>query len=134
MPNIKSAKKRVKITETKTLQNKMAKSALKTELKKYDAALAAGDKAALDSEYKLAVKTVDQAASNGLISKQAAARKKSSMTLIIIIEKRFNLFLLSGCFSLLFHIKCEYFRDLPVIAIVKSLRHPQDDPGAAVIQ
>lgn len=81
MPNIKSAKKRVLITETKTLQNRMAKSALKTELKKYDAALAAGDKAALEAEYKLAVKTVDQAASNGLISKQAAARKKSSMTL-----------------------------------------------------
>ena len=43
MPNIKSAKKRVKVIETKTLQNKMHRTALKTEMKKYDAALASGD-------------------------------------------------------------------------------------------
>ena len=43
MPNIKSAKKRVKVIETKTLQNKMFKSALKTDLKKYEAAVAAAD-------------------------------------------------------------------------------------------
>ena len=43
MPNIKSAKKRVKVTKTKNLQNQMAKSALKTVLKKFDAAVAAGD-------------------------------------------------------------------------------------------
>ena len=42
MPNIKSAKKRVRVTETKTLQNKMYRSALKTEMKKYEAALATG--------------------------------------------------------------------------------------------
>lgn len=81
MPNIKSAKKRVKIIEKKRLQNKMQKSALKTELKKYDAALEAGDKAALDIAYRSAVKHLDQAASSGVITPQAAARKKSSMTL-----------------------------------------------------
>ena len=43
MPNIKSAKKRVKVTESKTMQNKMLKSALKTCMKKYEAALASGD-------------------------------------------------------------------------------------------
>ena len=43
MPNIKSAKKRVKVIETKTLQNKMYRSAMKTCIKKYDAALASGD-------------------------------------------------------------------------------------------
>ena len=46
MPNIKSAKKRVKVIQTKTLQNKMHRTALKTEMKKYEAALAAGDMAA----------------------------------------------------------------------------------------
>ena len=45
MPNIKSAKKRVKVIEAKTLQNKMVKTALKTDLKKYEAAVVAGDKA-----------------------------------------------------------------------------------------
>ena len=55
MPNIKSAKKRVKVTKTKNLQNQMAKSALKTVLKKFDAAVAAGDKSAAESAYKVAV-------------------------------------------------------------------------------
>ena len=43
MPNIKSAKKRVKVTAAKTLQNKMFRTQLKTEMKKYEAAVAAGD-------------------------------------------------------------------------------------------
>ena len=46
MPNIKSAKKRVLVTAAKTLQNKMFKSDMKTTIKKYEAAIAAGDKAA----------------------------------------------------------------------------------------
>ena len=43
MPNIKSAKKRVKVNAVKALNNQMAKSELKTTLKKFDAAIAAGD-------------------------------------------------------------------------------------------
>ena len=81
MPNIKSAKKRVKVTETKTLQNKMFKSSLKTMIKKYTAALNSGDKEAASATYKEAVKKIDQAASKGIISKNAAARKKSQFTL-----------------------------------------------------
>ena len=81
MPNIKSAKKRVKVIETKTLQNKMHRSALKTEMKKYDAALASGDMAAAQAAYKEAVKKVDKAAAKNLIHKSAAARKKSQFTL-----------------------------------------------------
>ena len=50
MPNIKSAKKRVKVTETKTLQNKMFRSQMKTDIKKYQAALAAGDMAAAQEQ------------------------------------------------------------------------------------
>ena len=80
MPNIKSAKKRVKTIEAKTPQNKMHRTALKTEMKKYDAALASGDKAAAEAAYKAAVKKVDQAAAYGIIHKNAAAHKKSQFT------------------------------------------------------
>ena len=81
MPNIKSAKKSVKVTKTKNLQNQMAKSALKTVLKKFDAAVAAGDKSAAEAAYKVAVKAVDQAAAKHLMHKNNAAHKKSAMTL-----------------------------------------------------
>ena len=81
MPNIKSAIKRVKVTETKNLQNRMVKSAVKTQIKKFEAAVAAGDKAAATEAYKVAIKAVDQAVNKGLLHKNNAARKKSSMTL-----------------------------------------------------
>ena len=58
MPNIKSAKKRVKVIETKTLQNKIFKTQLKTDIKKYQAALAAGDNALAQETYKAAVKKI----------------------------------------------------------------------------
>ena len=80
MPNIKSAQKRVKVSQTKALQNKSFRSALNTEIKKYDAALAAGDMEAAKAAYKAAVKKVDQAAAAGIIHKNAAARKKSQFT------------------------------------------------------
>ena len=80
MPNIKSAKKRVKVIEAKTLQNKMFKTALKTDLKKYEAAVVAGDKALAQETYKQAVKKIDQAAARGIIHKNAAAHKKSQFT------------------------------------------------------
>ena len=80
MPNIKSAKKRVKVTETKTLQNKMFRSQMKTEIKKYEAAVAAGDMAAAQELYKAAVKKIDMAASKGIIHKNCAAHKKSAFT------------------------------------------------------
>ena len=54
MPNIKSAKKRVKVTEAKTLNNRTFKTALKTSVKKFEAAIAAGDKAAAEAAYKAA--------------------------------------------------------------------------------
>ena len=81
IPNIKSAKKRVKVTETKTLNNRTFKTALKTSVKKFEAAVAAGDKAAAEAAYKEAVKKVDKAAAKNLIHKSAAARKKSQFTL-----------------------------------------------------
>ncbi|MGM9683424.1 MAG: 30S ribosomal protein S20 [Eubacteriales bacterium] len=80
MANIKSAKKRVIVNRTKALRNKSFRSQLKTEIKKYQAALAAGDKALAQETYKAAVKKIDQAAAHGIIHKNAAARKKSRFT------------------------------------------------------
>ena len=80
MANIKSAKKRIKVIEAKTLQNKMFKTQLKTDIKKYQAAIAAGDMALAQETYKIAVKKIDQAAARGIIHKNAAARKKSQFT------------------------------------------------------
>ena len=82
MPNIKSAKKRVKVIATKTLQNKMFKSQLRTIIKKFNAAVESGDKAAAAEAYKLAVKKVDQAAAKGILHKNNAAHKKSQFTLM----------------------------------------------------
>lgn len=78
MPNIKSAKKRVKVIEVKTLNNKIVKSNLKTVLKKADAALEsnATDKA---EAIKVAIKKIDQAAAKGVLHKNTASRKKSSL-------------------------------------------------------
>lgn len=81
MPNIKSAKKRVIVNRTKALRNKMFKTQLKTIIKKYDAALASGDKEAVMTAYKAAVKKIDQAVGHGILHKNNAARKKSSFTL-----------------------------------------------------
>ncbi|MEE1003150.1 MAG: 30S ribosomal protein S20 [Acutalibacteraceae bacterium] len=78
MPNIKSAKKRVKVTATKTERNKAMNSALKTEIKKANAAIAsnADNKA---EQVKLAITAIDKATSKGLLHKNNAARKKSAL-------------------------------------------------------
>ncbi len=81
MPNIKSSKKDVLSSKIAYEKNKANKSALKTVLKKFEAALASGDKAAAQAAYAAAVKAVDQAVTKGLLHKNNAARKKSSMTL-----------------------------------------------------
>ena len=84
MANIKSAKKRIIVNQTKALQNQMIKSALKTVIKKFNAAVEAGDKAQASELYKLAVKKVDQAVAHGILHKNNAAHKKSEFT------KKFN--------------------------------------------
>ena len=81
MPNIKSSKKDVLSSKIAYEKNKANKSELKTNLKKFDAALVSGDKAAAEAAYKQAVKSVDQAVIKGILHKNTAARKKSSMTL-----------------------------------------------------
>ena len=59
MPNIKSAMKRDEKSKLQNLKNKAAKSALKTDLKKFDAAVAEGNREQADSAYKSAVKSID---------------------------------------------------------------------------
>ena len=78
MPNIKSAKKRVLVNATKQARNKSNNSALKTAIKKANAAIEnnADDKAAVVA---YAVKKIDQASAKGLIHKNNAARKKSAL-------------------------------------------------------
>ena len=83
MPNIKSAKKRVKVTETRTMQNKALKSALKTSLKKCEAAIASGDLELAKTQYTATIKDVDQAVAHGIIHKNNAARKKSRFTRLL---------------------------------------------------
>ena len=78
MPNIKSAKKRVKVIKVKTLRNKAYNSSLKTELKKADAAVAANADNK-EEAVRLAMKKIDQAVSKGILHKNCAARKKSAL-------------------------------------------------------
>ncbi|NLA73152.1 MAG: 30S ribosomal protein S20 [Clostridiales bacterium] len=80
MPNIKSSKKRVLISEAKAIKNRSANSALKTSLKKANAAI---EENAEDKQEKvnLAIKKIDQAAAKGLIHKNNAANKKSALAI-----------------------------------------------------
>ena len=77
LPNIKSAIKRVKVNEKKRVRNHMIKSAMRTSFKKYEAAVAAGS-ADLAALYATA-RAIDKAAAKGVISKNAANRKKARM-------------------------------------------------------
>lgn len=80
MPNIKSAKKRVKVIEKKTLRNNMIKSEYKTTIKKFEQAVE--DKKVKEAEelFSLATKKIDQACAKGVIVKNTAARKKSALS------------------------------------------------------
>ena len=79
MPNIKSAKKRVKIIEKKTLRNNIIKSAYKTSIKNFEAALNSGKLDDAKVLFVEATKKIDQACSKGVIVKNTAARKKSKL-------------------------------------------------------
>ena len=81
MPNIKSSKKDVIQSKIAYEKNKADKSALKTAVKKFEASVVAGDKTAAEAAHKNAVKAVDKAVTKGILHKNTAARKKSSMTL-----------------------------------------------------
>lgn len=78
MPNIKSAKKRVKVIATKTARNKHVRSDLRTAIKKAETALAegAGNKTEVA---RMAMKKIDCAVTKGILHKNCAARKKSRL-------------------------------------------------------
>lgn len=76
MANIKSAKKRIKVTAAKTLKNKMLKSKLKTSLKKIKSDIADNKSS---EALSLAYKNIDKAVTKGILHKNTAARKKSAL-------------------------------------------------------
>ena len=79
MANIKSAIKRVKITEKQNLRNRIFTSQYKTALKKFDKALESGDEALVNETYTNAVSMADKAATKGVIHKNVANRKKAQL-------------------------------------------------------
>ena len=80
MANIKSAKKRVLVAQTKTERNKAIRSKVKTMIKKVDAAIAAGDKATAQASLLVAISEIDKAASKGVYHKNTASRKVARLT------------------------------------------------------
>ena len=80
MANIKSAKKRILVTKTKTDRNKSIRSAVKTAIKKVDAAVAANDKAAAQAALANAIAVISKATAKGVYHKNNCARKVSRLT------------------------------------------------------
>ncbi|MBQ3665941.1 MAG: 30S ribosomal protein S20 [Lachnospiraceae bacterium] len=79
MANIKSAKKRILVTETKTARNKSIRSKVKTSIKKVDAAIAANDKEAAVAALNAATVEIDKACTKGVYHKNNASRKVSRL-------------------------------------------------------
>ncbi|MDF2802948.1 MAG: ribosomal protein [Anaerocolumna sp.] len=80
MANIKSAKKRILVNETKALRNKAIKSKVKTVIKKVDAAVAAGDKELAKANLLIAISEIDKATSKGVYHKNTSSRKVSRLS------------------------------------------------------
>ncbi len=80
MANIKSAKKRILVTETKAARNKAIRSKVNTCIKKVEAAIAAGDKAAAQASLLVAISEIDKATSKGVYHKNTASRKVSRIS------------------------------------------------------
>ena len=78
MPNIQSAKKRVKVTEKKTLRNRMVKSSVRTSIKKLEAAIAADPKNAA-VQLNETTSALDKAVAKGIIHQNTANRKKARL-------------------------------------------------------
>ena len=80
MANIKSAKKRVLVAKTRTEINKAIRSKVKTYVKKLQAAIESGDKAAADLALKAAVSEISKAESKGVYHANTASRKISRLS------------------------------------------------------
>ncbi|MDL2274038.1 30S ribosomal protein S20 [Oscillospiraceae bacterium OttesenSCG-928-G22] len=79
MPNIKSAKKRVRVNSLKQLQNKMVGSAMKTNVKKVKSAVLEGDREKATATFPLAVKSIEKAVSRHIIHRNKGSRKVSQL-------------------------------------------------------
>ena len=83
MANIKSAKKRILVTETRAARNKSIRSEVKTAIKKVEAAVAANDKDAAKAALTVATSTIESASSKGIYHKNNAGRKVSRLTKLV---------------------------------------------------
>lgn len=83
MANIKSAKKRILVTATKTARNKSIKSAVKTSIKKVEAAVEAKNKEEAQAALTAAISTITKASNKGVYHKNNAARKVSRLTKLV---------------------------------------------------
>ena len=83
MANIKSAKKRIKVIETKTARNKAIRSEVKTSIKRVEAAVAAKDAEAAKAALLTATSDIDKAAKKGIYHKNNAARKVSRLASLV---------------------------------------------------
>ena len=83
MANIKSAKKRILVTETRTARNKAIRSEVKTAIKKVEAAVVAKDKEAANAALSTAISTIESACTKGVYHKNNAARKVSRITKLV---------------------------------------------------
>ncbi len=83
MPNTASAKKRLRQNEKRRLHNRSAKSDMRTQIRRVRDAVKAGDNEQAQTEFRVAQKKIDQAASKNLIHKNAAARTKSRLVKLV---------------------------------------------------
>lgn len=80
MANIKSAKKRILVTERRTARNKAIRSRVKTYIKKVNAAVASGDKAAAQIALRQAISEIEKAGSKGVYHRNNVSRKVSAIS------------------------------------------------------
>lgn len=83
MANIKSQMKRIKTNEKARQRNQAIRSAVRTEIRKFRAAVEAGDKAAAETQLRVASRSLDKAVTKGVFHRNNAANKKSSMALAL---------------------------------------------------
>ncbi len=80
MPNIKSAKKRMRSNARKAEVNTLVYSSMKTAVKKFEKEVKAGNKEQASNNLNIALQRIDKAKNSGLVHKNKAARLKSRLT------------------------------------------------------
>lgn len=80
MPNIASAKKRMRSNAKKTTVNTLVVSSMRTAIKKFEKEVKAGNKEAASTNYNIAIQRIDKAMTSGKIHRNKAARLKSRLT------------------------------------------------------